>query len=118
MRPPTPEAEVLQDCRRAREEARGFLGGEPLPEGARRLQPIPALVPHDFADTIVTAQLHDDPLTPARGGSWVLVEKVPTGLQLEPVDLHSEAQEDHGLGSPPPNLCRAPVAPVEVLNGT
>ena len=48
----------------------------------------------------------------------MFVEKVPTGLQLEPVDLHSEAQEDHGLGSPPPNLCRAPVAPVEVLDGT
>ena len=55
MNPPAPETEVLQDGRCAGEEARGFSGREPLPEGTCRLQPIPALVPHDFADTIVTA---------------------------------------------------------------
>ena len=96
----------------------GFLAGSLSPKGPAVFNPYRHWSPTTFADTIVTAQLHDDPLTPARGGSWVLVEKVPTGLQLEPVDLHSEAQEDHGLGSPPPNLCRAPVAPVEVLDGT
>ena len=108
MNPPAPEAEVLQDGRRAGEEARGFSGGEPLPEGTRRLQPIPALVPHDFANTVVTAQLHDDPLPPAGGGRWVLMEEVSTGLKLKPVDFHRKAQQDHRLGPPPPNLLRAP----------